>query len=556
MSRSAPPKFRGDFRDDEAARAVYAEAAGIGRIVPLAVAVPRDTPDVCALVRWARDEGLSLVPRGSGSSMAGGAIGSGIVVDLSRLRDLGAPDARARRITAGAGVLRGEIDRAAGVAGLRFPVDPSSGEFATIGGMVATNASGARSLRHGSTRPWVRAAECVFDDGSVAVLRRDDPASTTDVAALRRLETDARPVLLEHGPAAVARRRAVRKDSSGYGIAPYLESLDPLDLVIGSEGTLAVVTSVQLALAPTPGGAAVMLLAFDDLDAAVAAAARCRVLGAAACELLDRTFLAIAADGGAPLPVPPHTEAVLVVETEADDPAGAAAAAHAVLEELRRDHAALHAIVATDETRGHEIWALRHAASPAIARLDPSLRSMQFIEDAAVPPHRLADYVRGVREILAREDTRGVIFGHAGDAHVHVNPLIDVRRPDWRARLERILLDVTALVAALEGTLSGEHGDGRLRTPLLDRVWPAEALVCFAAIKSAFDPRGMFNPGVKVPLAGQRAVDVVKYDPTLPAAPADAARALARVDAERAYARFRLDLLGAATKFPRHGTLL
>src|SRR5207237_505702 len=190
-----------------------------------------------------------------------------------------------------------------------------------------------------------------------------------------------------------------------------------------------------------------------------------------------------------------------------------------------------------------ELWELRHAASPILSRLDPSLRSMQFIEDGAGPPARLAEYVRGVRESLARNGIRGVIFGHAGDAHVHVNPLIDVSASDWRARMARVLDDVTELVAKLGGTLTGEHGDGRLRTPLLDRVWSAAARTHFAMIKQSFDPAGVLNPGVKIPLADQKAIDIVKYDPALDPMPVAARNALQTVERERAYSRFRLDLL-------------
>ena len=555
MPLSSPHGFRGVFRDDEAARATYSEAAGIGRMLPAAVAVPRDADDLAVLVRWARTEGVSLIPRGSGSSMAGGAIGPGVVVDLSRLRDIGDPDPDARCIRVGVGALRGEVDRRAASVGLRFPVDPSSGEFATVGGMVATNASGARSLRHGATRPWVRAIECVFDDGRVATLRRGD-APPSDVAALRRFESTARPFLQERGAGLGALRAGVLKDSSGYAVSAYLESLDPIDLLVGSEGTLALFTMVELALAPAVAGSAVLLLAYADLEVAMAAAIECRALGAAACELLDQTFLGVAASAGTPLPVPSDSEAVLVVEVEGESQSDAAGGANDLLAKLRRAVPPDAAIIATDRAREQELWSLRHAASPALARMDPALRSMQFIEDGAVPPERLAEYVREIRLILAREQVRGVIFGHAGDAHVHVNPLIDVRMPDWRERLERILIDVTDLVARLGGTLSGEHGDGRLRTPLLDRVWTADALECFAAIKQAFDPANLFNPGVKVPLAGQHAVDVVKYDPAISRHPDAAGRVLATVERERAYARFRLDLLDDVSKFPAHGTLL
>jgi FAD/FMN-containing dehydrogenase len=172
---------------------------------------------------------------------------------------------------------------------------------------------------------------------------------------------------------------------------------------------------------------------------------------------------------------------------------------------------------------------------------------MQFIEDAAIPSQRLPDYVRGVRAALARARTRGVIFGHAGDAHVHVNPLVDVSRSDWRATVHQILDEVTDLVASLGGTLTGEHGDGRVRTPLLRRVWPEETLARFAEVKRLFDPRGVLNPGVKVPLPGQIPLDAIKYDPDAPPLPRAARTALDLVERERAYARSRLDLLAASS---------
>jgi len=243
--------------------------------------------------------------------------------------------------------------------------------------------------------------------------------------------------------------------------------------------------------------------------------------------------------------VPNEAEAVLLAEVESDSASEAEHAARAI-GILFEGAGATSVRLALDEPTETELWELRHAASPILSRLDPSLRSMQFIEDAAVPPARLADYVRGVRESLARNGIRGVIFGHAGDAHVHVNPLINVSAVDWRSRVARILDEVTALVAKLGGTVTGEHGDGRLRTPLLDRVWFEDARTRFALVKRCFDPRGVFNPGVKVPTAGERALDQIKYDPSLAPLPNDAASALARVERERAYARSRLELLDEA----------
>ncbi|MFI5239039.1 MAG: FAD-binding oxidoreductase, partial [Gemmatimonadales bacterium] len=193
-----------------------------------------------------------------------------------------------------------------------------------------------------------------------------------------------------------------------------------------------------------------------------------------------------------------------------------------------------------------EMWELRHAASPILNRLGPSLTSMQFVEDCAVPPNRLAEYVRGVRSILKAHNVTGVIFGHAGDSHIHVNPLIDVNRSDWREVVASMLSEVVALTAKLGGTLDGEHGDGRLRTPLLSQVWPANVLQLFATIKRAFDPDGLLNPGVKVATAGEQAIVAIKYDPSLAPLPPTAAAALQLVTDQRAYNRFRLDLLNGA----------
>jgi FAD/FMN-containing dehydrogenase len=312
---------------------------------------------------------------------------------------------------------------------------------------------------------------------------------------------------------------------------------------MGSEGTLALFTAVEVALIPAPGGAAGVFVAFPDLEHAVEAAVASRENPTvAACELLDRTFLTLAAEAGRPLPAPVESEAALLLDVEDVSPRRAMESAGTLADEFR-SMGSSEAVIAAGSSHEAELWMLRHAASPAIARLDPALRSMQFIEDAAVPPGALAAYVRGVRSILSRYDTRGVIFGHAGDAHVHVNPLVDTRRPDWRERVEGILVAVTDLVAELGGTLTGEHGDGRLRTPLLDRIWRPDELRLFAAIKRAFDPSAVLNPGVKVAMRGQRAVDVIKYDPRLTPHPDAAAVALATVERERAYARHRLDLL-------------
>jgi FAD/FMN-containing dehydrogenase len=536
----APRDFRGVWRDDDAARAVYSEAAGIQRILPRAIAVPADADDVATLVRWAAETTTPLVPRGSGSSMAGGAIGDGVIVDLSRLDTIGEVDTGSRSVRVDPGAVLGAVNERALARGLRFPVDPSSWSFCTLGGMASTNAAGARTVRVGSTRPWIRALDCVFADGSRGEVRRG--RAMPDVPLVRHFFADVAPALIAAERERPSVHDGVRKESSGYGLAAWAQSGELVDLLVGSEGTLALIVGLELALDPMPAATASLLASFRDLESAVAGATAAREAGASACELLDKTFLDVAAAGPLPVEIPIGTEAVLIAEVESESASAASSEAEVIARsfELAGASAVRHA---DTEAAQHQLWALRHAASPILAKLDPSLKSMQFVEDGAVPPARLAEYVRGVRAALERHGLRGVIFGHAGDAHMHVNPLVDVRLPDWRARVEGLLDEVTSLVSALGGTVAGEHGDGRLRAPLMPRVWSLHAIARFAALKQAFDPLGIFNPGAKVAVAAAEPLGDVKYDPALAPLPATARAALDRVERDRAYAHFRLDLL-------------
>jgi FAD/FMN-containing dehydrogenase len=469
--------------------------------------------------------------------MAGGAVGPGVIVDLSRLTDIHPVDAAQRRVWVGAGAIRDAVNQRAREHGLHFPVDPSSGAFCTVGGMIATNAAGSHSLRHGATRAWVSALDCVFEDGTRAVVRRGG-AMPRDVEAISRL--------VELGGASVGRLAPalrgwpeVRKNSSGYAVAESVATSDLVDLIVGSEGTLALVVAAELVLDAPPDSTASVLAAFSSLDGAAEGARLARENGAAACELLDRTFLELAAPA---VPAMAGDAAVVLLSSvEGSDALDVSSAAATLGQALTRAGATI-VNVALEPDAEVALWSLRHAASPILSRLDPALKSMQLIEDGCVPPDRLADYVRGVRAALASTGIRGVIFGHAGDAHVHANALVDVRRPDWRMRVGALLDEVTALVGDLRGTLAGEHGDGRLRTPLLDKVWSAAAMRLFADIKIAMDPRGILNPGVKVPMPGQQPLGDIKYDPALPPLPGPARAALDRIESERAWSTFRLSL--------------
>jgi FAD/FMN-containing dehydrogenase len=542
------PGFRGYFREDELARAVYSEAAGIGRAIPAAVAVPVDAEDVVVLVKWAAETRTSLIPRGSGSSMSGGAIGTGVVVDLSRINHLGRIIERDRTVWAEPGVLWSTLDVAARRKGLRFPVDPSSGNFCTLGGMVATNAAGAHTLHYGATRAWVNAIDCIFSDGDRAIITRGEPPPKR-IEAINRFMRDVHGEIVSSDKRRPILHLGVRKESSGYAIHDYATKADLVDLLVGSEGTLAIMVGIQLTLAPLPAATSSVLGSFPSLEEATVAATKAVEAGASSCELLDRTFLAYAATGRSAdekfRQKMEGTAAILLAEVEAEN-ADAAAAGAQRLAKAFSDSGARDVDVALTPEAEHDLWELRHAASPILSALEHST-SMQFIEDGAVPLPKLPDYVRGVRKALAEREVSGVIFGHAGDAHVHVNPLIDVRQPDWRDKVSDLLEDVVKLTARLGGTLAGEHGDGRIRTPLLDRVWHKDAIRAFALVKKAFDPSNIFNPGVKVPLPEQRAITDVKYDPDLPPLPERARTVLDDLVKARAYDRFRLSLIGGSS---------
>jgi FAD/FMN-containing dehydrogenase len=458
------------------------------------VAAPADAEDVATLAAWASREGIPIVPRGGGTGMPGGNVGPGVTVDLSGLTQLGSCPNGDHLLEAGPGVTGAALEAAARGRGRFFPPLPSSADRCTVGGMVANNAAGVRTFRYGAARRWVEALDVVFADGTACHLERG--AHEPRIAALRD-DLLATPGLI---PLAWP---AVRKNSSGYALDAFLPTGDPVDLLVGSEGTLAIVTGARLRLAPEPLERAVAVLPVYDTDALDSLAAEARRLAASACEFFGPGFLAMAglrsASPVADLLADAPALALLEVE---GDPEGLRGRLHA-LHDLART---LGVPVRIGRTREEMdlLWRIRHAASPMIAaKADEGLVSMQFIEDSVVPDGCLGRYLGGLDGIMEAEDTQAVVFGHAGDGNLHVNPLVDVLRPDWRDRVRRILDRTVDLVASLGGTLSGEHGDGRIRAPFHERIFGREASLAFRSVKARLDPAGILNPGVVVPVPGQ-----------------------------------------------------
>lgn len=480
-------------------------SSGPIRIEPLAVAHPEDVEDLSVLVAWAGAEGVSLFARGAGTGMPGGNVGSGVCVDLSDWTAMDAVDPERRQVTVQAGVVASELDDAAGEHGLFLPPLPSSAGRCTLGGMVASNAAGARTFGYGAAHRWVEAVEVVLADGSSMTLERAGRMPDA-VGHAHRAAAESIGDSLGAWP-------DVRKNSSGYALDRFLPSADPVDLFVGSEGTLGFITSARLRLAPLPPSRALTLFPVPGLDTLHDAIMAADAADASACEFFAHRFLDVGglrrdAELG---PLLGSAQAALLVELEGTE------------EQVETGLAALRDFtrglgVRSFEARGPvacaRLWEVRHAASPVVAaRATEGLVSMQFIEDSVVHPGRLRDYLVGLEEILTREETDAVMFGHAGDGNVHVNPLVDVRRPDWRLRVGRILVATADLVSGLKGTLSGEHGDGRIRAHFHERIFGAPTAAAFRAVKHALDPVGILSPGVVVALPGQDPLDGLSPEP-------------------------------------------
>jgi len=538
------PRVRGPFRTDERARAAYAEAAGIYRILPHAVCLPADIDDLLTLVRWAADERVALVPRGAGSAMGGGNIGDGVMVDLTRMSGPTTevrPERRRARMRAGASL--GELDTAATAHALRLPPDPSSWRWATAGGVVSTNAAGARSARYGSVRRWVEGLTFVTADAEVGSLSRGRRSQSQPQVALPeavlRFERETAAAIETARDLVGTRYPRIRKSSSGYALDAYLRSGDALDLVIGSEGTLVLVTEVEWRLDRVPAHRAGLRLLLKSYDTIEELVTRLVALGASAVELLDRTFLELVAAHSKEPAGRAGIEAVLLVELESSDPEVLREATSAAVTAGRQ--LAYEVDAALSPEGAARLWQLRHAASPILAGLPPDRRSLQVIEDGCVPVPRLGEYIMTIRQAAAARGLSVVIFGHAGDGNVHVNLLPELARPGWERDVAELLEEITDAVISLGGAPSGEHGDGRLRAGFLERLYGTEIVELFRRIKTSFDPLGLLNPGIILP-SGEPPISRLKAGAGAIPLPEDIARALRDIEQSGGYAKSRLEI--------------
>lgn len=474
---------KGDVLCDEISRTLYSTAACIFQIMPRGVVVPRDREDVAAVVRYARERGLPVTARGGGSGLAGQTLGEGIILDFSKYMNRILETNQGQSwVRVEPGITLGNLNRHLKQFGLWFPPDPSSGEVATIGGMIANNAAGAHTVKYGPTRDYVMRLECVMDDGS-----------GTDGPRWKEIEGATRRLLAEKRDVAERRKPDTLKNSSGYHV--WDRDFDMHRLLVGSEGTLGIVTEAKLKVIRKPAERALLRIYFDELETMGEAVVALRPFVPSALEVIDKTTIDLVR-GSMPewnQAMPANLRSILLCEFDGERK-------EEVEESIAKARGVLGKAIEVKVAVGGEydnLWKVRKAASPILDRLQGKLRSMRFIEDATVHPNKLVDYIRGLKAIFAKHGIEGVIFGHAGSGHIHVNLLMNPHDQEHHDKLLPIANEVAELVVSLKGTLSGEHGDGLLRAAWVSRIF-GDLVPVFEEIKRLFDPKGILNPGKKV----------------------------------------------------------
>lgn len=417
-----------------------------------AVAFPANSEEVAAVLAWCYERGVPLTVRGGGTGLAGGAVpDGGVVLSLERLDRIRSIDPELWRMEVEAGVTTATVHRIALENGLMFPPDPGASEQSTIGGNVATNAGGPHAFRYGVTGGWVTGIEAVVPPGEV---------------------------LVSGGP--------LRKNVAG---------LDLVDLMIGSEGTLGIVTAAWLRLVPAPEERGVVVSFYPD------ARTGCNAIGLimgsgiqpAALEYLDRGALASSL-GTFPADAPEQAGFAVIAET--DGAADEVARVVGELEEAMSDQALLAPVTITDHARIRDFWTWRDGVSIAVT----AQRGGKISEDVVVPVERLAEAVEETVAIGERHGLPACSWGHAGDGNLHSSFLVDLADPDELGRGSEAASEIFAMAIRLGGSISGEHGIGSLKTAHVEQALGPVAVRLQAEVKRVFDPKLLLNPGKKIPL--------------------------------------------------------
>jgi FAD/FMN-containing dehydrogenase/Fe-S oxidoreductase len=507
--------IQGEVRFDLTSRRLYSTDASIYQIEPLGVVIPKSVADVQTVVQIAAEMEIPITARGGGTSLSGQSIGPGIVLDCSKyLNTILDMDAGARRARVQPGVILDQFNRALAPRGLQFGPDVATASRANLGGMIGNNSAGSRSIVYGKTVDHVRRLGVVLADGTAAEFGPVSAVEWATKAATCSLEgTIYREVrqAIEQNAAEIRRRfpRILRR-VSGYNLDILCDGLDALEfqpaarlglhpLVVGSEGTLAIVTEAEVNLVPRPKFRGLLVPHFASRAAAMEALVPCLEAGPSAVELLDQMLLelsranlslknAMAAIHGRPA-------ALLMVEFSGDDASEVADQVERLHRRLRGVSGMTTAVPALNPALREPLWNLRRAAVPLLLGVPGDRKPVTFVEDTAVAPQRLPEFVARFQELLRSHGTNGAFYGHASVGCLHIRPVLNLKDPDDVQRMRRIAEAVTDLVLEFGGALSGEHGDGLARSEWNRKMFGDEVYQAFRRVKHAFDRHNLLNPG-------------------------------------------------------------
>ncbi len=514
LERRLKAEVAGEVRFDRFTRGRYATDASHYQMMPQGVVTPRTIDDAARAIAIAREEGVSVLPRGGGTSQCGQTVNSSLVIDcskyLNRIIDL---DVENRRCVVEPGIVLDDLNRALKPHGVWFPVDISTASRATIGGMTANNSCGARSLRYGNTRENVTSVEAILADGRREVLgpASRDLAEFRSNSAMFSLASDLLALGAREADEIVARFPKVQRRVGGYNMDALLPGRNDLNLahiLIGSEGTLGFTTKVELKLAPLLGRRAVGACHFGRFYDAMDAAQHIVRLKPIGVELIDRTMIELAREIAMFRPtlerfVHGDPDAILLVEFGEDDQD----------ENLRR----LKQLTELMADLGYGFDKAGAKQGGVVEVLDPSLQAaitdvrtsglnimmsmkdegkpVSFVEDCAVPLEHLAEYTSRLTEVFEKNGTRGTWYAHAGAGCLHVRPVLNLRLDKDVKAMRAIAEEAFAMVRDYKGSHSGEHGDGIVRSEFHEFMFGKRLVRAFEEVKARFDPKGLFNPG-------------------------------------------------------------
>jgi FAD/FMN-containing dehydrogenase/Fe-S oxidoreductase len=491
-------RIEGTVHTDALRRYMLSTDASIFRVMPLAVVYPKSTTDVQTTVRFAAQHGLPVHARGSGSGLCGSAVGNGVVIDFSKyMNRLVNLDIEAAAFVCQPGYRLGELEAVLDDSPLFFPPDPSSGEYASFGGMCNTNASGAHSVKYGNVADYLMDAEVVFADGTVTRLSQLAGVPVT------RLPAPLQGLAGLYGENANVIEKAyppIACNVAGYNLRGMVQDgrLRLHRLLAGSEGTLAVVTQLTFRLVAKPAATTLVVTYFDHLVDAVKAVQLIMPLSPSGIEIMDKSLLnlARASDENLRKQIAEGVDNVLLIEFDGSSQDRCAAMA-AKAQQLLLDHQLTRRVYPAARAKEKaKIWAVRKAAVPILYKLKGRKKILALVEDAALPVDRLVSYVNGIYRIFDRHGVSFVLYGHIAKGLMHTRPLLDLKDPRDVALLRPIADEVYDLVDGLGGTISGEHGDGRLRSAYLHRKYP-QVYALFKKTRMLLDPQGLFNPDIK-----------------------------------------------------------